>query len=761
MSQKAYDDSFIVEALPAFISEAQEQTDALEQLLLQLEDAPDDRELLDALFRCAHTVKGSAGIFGLGDVVSFTHHVETLLDLLRDGSLGLTPDLSTLLLQSNDQIRQLVAAAAQPAQHESPDSAAAELDRAALVQRLQTASGIAPEPAPDPQLALAASNLPCWHLSVQFGADTYRNGMDPLAILNYVRGLGSITHLVCDATDVPSLQGLDPESCHLSFDFNLLSTASRAEIESAFSFVREDCTLRLTEPGQPLQDFAERLEAIPDKPLLGDLLLAVGAVTPTQLAQGLKTQEQSAAAVGHAPPLGEILHKHIGLRPQVVAAALQKQAKHRDTGVSGSGTNAADDNRFIRVEAQRLDEVIDLLGELVTASAGGLLLARQSKQRALLEANQQISRLISDIRNGTLQLRMVPIGETFARFRRVVRDTAAELGKDVHLEIIGGDTELDKSVVEKIADPLMHLVRNALDHGLETPAQRDEAGKTGQAKLTLSACHEGGGILIRILDNGRGIQRDRVLARAWERGLVEPGVTPADEDILKLIFEPGFSTAEKVTNLSGRGVGMDVVRRNIEQLRGSIMLGSEPGQGSSIDIRLPLTLAIIDGFLVGVGPSKFIFPLEAVVEVIENRPTATALDARGRSVVELRGQVLPVVSLRTLYALEAQPVERSSVVVIRAGTRRFGVMVDTLLGQHQTVIKPLGRMFRSLRGMSGSAILATGEIALIFDVNSLGQLASDAPPLSQRALRSNAASTQNNANNVNSSSNASQQGQTS
>ena len=758
MTQKTYDDSFIVEALPAFISEAQEQTDALEQLLLQLEDAPDDRELLDALFRCAHTVKGSAGIFGLGDVVSFTHHVETLLDLLRDGSLGLTPDLSTLLLQSNDQIRLLVAAAAQAPSEPPAEAAQTAENRAALVKRLQAASGIDAQPAPAAQSALAlAGALPCWHVSVQFGADTYRNGMDPLAILNYVRGLGSITPLICDVAAVPPLLALDPESCHLSFDFNLHSAASRAEIESAFSFVREDCTLRLTEPGQPVQDFAERLEALPDKPLLGELLLAVGALTQTQLAQGLQAQAQSAAAVGHAPPLGEILHNHTGLQSQVVTAALQKQAKHRETGMSGSGgsggINGGDDNRFIRVEAQRLDEVIDLLGELVTASAGGLLLARQSKQRALLEANQQISRLISDIRNGTLQLRMVPIGETFARFRRVVRDTAGELGKDVHLEIIGGDTELDKSVVEKIADPLMHLVRNALDHGLETPAQRAEAGKTVQAKLTLSACHEGGGILIRILDNGRGIQRDRVLARAWERGLVEPGVTPADEDILKLIFEPGFSTAEKITNLSGRGVGMDVVRRNIEQLRGSIMLSSEPGQGSSIDIRLPLTLAIIDGFLVGVGPSKFIFPLEAVVEVIENRPTATALDARGRSVVELRGQVLPVVSLRTLYALQAQPVERSSVVVIRAGTRRFGVMVDTLLGQHQTVIKPLGRMFRSLRGMSGSAILATGEIALIFDVNSLSQLASDAPPLSQRAVRSSA----HNANN----SNASQQGQTS
>ena len=351
------------------------------------------------------------------------------------------------------------------------------------------------------------------------------------------------------------------------------------------------------------------------------------------------------------------------------------------------------------------------------------MLARQSRQGALIEANQQVGGLIEEIRNSTLQLRMVPIGETFARFRRVVRDTAAELGKDVALQIVGGDTELDKSVVERIADPLMHLVRNALDHGLETPAQRGAAGKTAQGTLTLAACHESGSILIRIIDDGRGIQRDKVHERAWERGLVERGVVPPEAEILKLIFEAGFSTAEKVSNLSGRGVGLDVVRRNIEALRGTVNVFSDGGQGSRIEIRLPLTLAIIDGFLISVGNSKFIFPLDAVVEVIENRLGAAALDARGRSVVELRGQVLPVVSLRALYGLDAHDPDRSSVVVIQAGTRRYGVLVDQLLGQHQTVIKPLGRMFSSLRGMSGSSILGSGEVALIFDVNSLGDLA--------------------------------------
>ncbi|OYT98363.1 MAG: chemotaxis protein CheA [Burkholderiales bacterium PBB1] len=724
--QQDQDNSFIAEALPAFISEAQEQIETLEQLLLQLEDAPDDQELLGALFRCAHTVKGSAGIFGLDQVVAFTHHVETLLDRLREGRVALTPELSTLLLQCNDQIRALIAAAQDP-QAEAATGAQA---REALVLRLQAASGdgdataaAAPVVAtPDTPAAASARR---WHLSVYFGTDTFRNGMDPLAILNYVRGLGTIPRLACDLAGVPSLEAIDPESCHLGFEFSLETAASREEIESAFSFVRDDCTLHLIEPGGTPNDFAALIEEMPDNPRLGDILIAVGAITRVQLQQALTDQRMATATDGLAPPLGEILQAKSGLSPQVVTAALNKQSKQRE----GTATAApGDDNRFIRVQADRLDAVINLLGELVIAGAGASLLARQARQGTLIEATAQIGSLIEEIRNGTLQLRMVPIGETFSRFRRVVRDTAAELGKDVLLDIVGGETELDKSVVERIADPLMHLVRNALDHGLETPEQRVAAGKAPQGKLTLSACHESGSILIRILDDGRGIQREKVLERAWDRGLVERGVVPPEADILKLIFEPGFSTAEKITNLSGRGVGMDVVRRNIEALRGSVNIHSEPGCGSRIEIRLPLTLAIIDGFLIGVGPSKFIFPLDAVVEVIENRLTETALDASGRSMVELRGQVLPVVSLRSLYALDSPEPERSSVVVIQSGGRRYGVMVDQLLGQHQTVIKPLGRMFRSLRGMSGSSILGNGEVALIFDVGSLCQLAEQPPP---------------------------------
>jgi two-component system chemotaxis sensor kinase CheA len=678
MSDKDYDSSFIAEALPAFVSEAHEHIQMLEQLLLQLEGNPSDRELLDALFRSAHTIKGSAGIFGVDQVVAFTHHVETLLEQLRAGKRELTPQISTLLLKCNDQIRTLVSSAADP----KSESAEVLQVRDGLVQELRAAYGDERAASPAAAVAIAAAAEPApaagrWQVSVAFGAETFRNGMDPLAILNYLAGVGTIVDMRCDESAVPALDSIDPEGCHLAFSFGLETSAPREKIESAFSFVRDDCTLQIIDP------------------------------------------EPAAAPAPAAAPVAPVAAADAA--PAESAPAVQKPREGAPKAA------AADDSRFIRVEADRLDHVINLLGELVIASAGASLLARQSRQGTLIEANQQISSLVEEIRNGTLQLRMVPIGDTFARFRRVVRDTAAELGKDIALEVVGGETELDKSVVERIVDPLMHLVRNALDHGLETPEQRIAASKPPKGRLTLEACHESGSILIRIIDDGRGINRDKVLQRAWERGLVEQGVVPPDADILNLIFEPGFSTAEKVTNLSGRGVGMDVVRRNIEALRGTVSLASDPGRGSCIEIRLPLTLAIIDGFLVGVGASKFIFPLDAVIEVIESQSAGATRIERGRSVVELRGHMLPVVNLRTLYQLDSPPVDRCSIVVLQASAIRFGVMVDVLLGQHQTVIKPLGKLLSGLRGISGSTILGNGEVALIIDVGALGDLAGAVP----------------------------------
>ena len=714
---------FIAQAMPAFISEAAEQIEAIETLLLELEEQPDNRELLDSLFRCAHTVKGSAGIFGLNRVVEFTHHVETLLDKMRDGELVLNPSINTLLLQCNDQIKFLVDTAAD----ESADTPEQKDQRADLVVQLRalTEGGAAAAPA---AAAVSASvdQAPAverlWTISASFGPETFRNGMDPLSISRYLHGMGKVVSVRCGEDGVPPLVNLNPESCYLSFVMQLQTTASREDIEGAFSFVIDDCELDVVAPETPEQKLARAIEEMPGTPRLGDMLVSVGAVTQDKLTQVLSNQQSTPGMPAVVKPkIGDLLESQAGVAPEVVAAALGKQQKMREAAPS--------EERYIRVQADRLDAVINLLGELVIAGAGATLLARETHGEALIEANLHMNSLIEEIRNGTLGLRMVPVGETFSRFRRVVRDTASSLGKEVNFEIVGGDAELDKSMVEKIADPLMHLVRNSLDHGLEPPQERLAAGKPAAGKLVLSARHETGAILIRIEDDGRGINRERVLQRAWNRGLVEQGIVPPDDDINMLIFEPGFSTAEQVTNLSGRGVGMDVVRRNIEALRGTLRLNSKPGKGLQVDIRLPLTLAIIDGFMVGVGKSKFVLPLESVVEVIESGGENVRIDERGRHCVELRGAVLPVVRLRTLYTVESELPERVSVVVVHSPRGKYGIEVEVLLGQNQTVIKPLGRLFKTLRGISGSSILGNGEVALILDVASLGELITgvDAP----------------------------------
>jgi two-component system chemotaxis sensor kinase CheA len=714
------DQDFIAQAMPAFISEAAEQIEAIETLLLELEEQPDNRELLDSLFRCAHTVKGSAGIFGLNRVVDFTHHVETLLDKMRDGDIALTPDISTLLLQCNDQIKFLVDTAAD----ESADTPEQKSERADLVIRLKALTEPAALPdtvgadvvAPDRGTVPSSDGgVRVWTISARFGLDTFRNGMDPLSIARYLRDMGRVVSVRCGAETVPPLVNINPESCYLSFFMELETAANREDIEGAFSFVLDDCELDVVAPETDGQRMARALEEMPETPRLGELLVSVGAVSQVKLDQVLSNQQQSRGMplVGKAK-LGDLLETQAGVAPEVVAAALGKQQKIRE--------NAPSEERYIRVQADRLDAVINLLGELVIAGAGATLLARETRESSLIEANLHMNGLIEEIRNGTLGLRMVPVGETFSRFRRVVRDTASSLGKEVNFEIVGGDAELDKSMVEKIADPLMHLVRNSLDHGLETPQERLASGKSAAGKLVLSAHHETGAILIRIEDDGRGINRERVLQRAWNRGLVEQGVVPSDDAINMLIFEPGFSTAEQVTNLSGRGVGMDVVRRNIEALRGSLRLTSSPGKGLQVDIRLPLTLAIIDGFLVGVGKSKFVLPLESVVEVIEAGGNHVKVDKTGRHCLELRGAVLPVVRLRALYSVESSHADRVSVVVVHSTRGQYGIEVEVLLGQQQTVIKPLGRLFKTLRGISGSSILGSGEVALILDVNSLGEL---------------------------------------
>jgi two-component system chemotaxis sensor kinase CheA len=432
-------------------------------------------------------------------------------------------------------------------------------------------------------------------------------------------------------------------------------------------------------------------------------------LTQAELDEALDQQTVTAHEGKPVPALGAMLVEQQQVRPEVVDAALAKQTQVRES------RNPGGEGNMLRVDAAKLDRLIDLVGELLIAGAGANLIARKHKIKDLVQATANVTRFMEEVRDSALNLRMVQIGGTFNRFQRVVRDVSQELGKDINLQITGAATELDKTVVEKLSDPLTHLVRNAMDHGIESAECRADANKPVQGTVGLHARHEAGQVVIEVTDDGGGLGKDRILRKAIERGLVAPDAVLTERDIFNLVFLPGFSTAEQISSLSGRGVGMDVVKRSITALRGTIDLSSKEGVGTTVCIRLPLTLAIIDGFLLGVGKASYVVPLSMVVECIEMSRQQTS----GKDWLDLRGEVLPLVRLRELYEIEGEPGRRQNVVVVQGGGKRVGLVVDQLMGELQTVIKPLGKIFQHVRGVAGFTILGTGSVALLLDVPNL------------------------------------------
>ncbi|MPQ65140.1 chemotaxis protein CheA [Pseudomonas sp. MWU12-2319] len=710
------------QAQQTFIVEARELLQDMESSLLQLESEPDDNDAIGAIFRAAHTIKGSAGLFGLSPIVGFTHIVEDVLDRLRDGAIQVDGELIALLLRSADHMLELVEVVAGAGEAMSDSAQEREVALRQGLQKYQAvrAASVVPAlidiPVAQPVPGQDSVSSGYWHISLRFGADVFRNGMDPLSFLRYLNTLGEIVHIVTLADTLPALELFDAESCHLGFEIDLDSDASRETIAEAFDFVRDDCQIHILAPHSRMEEYLRLINALPEEPArLGEILTRCGALTTKELEDGLRAQREHAEAAGTAAmPLGEILIEQRVVEPAVVQSALEKQGRQREQPPQATVVEA----RFVRVNADKLDELINLVGELVIASAGANLLARGSSNGPLQESTSVVSGLVEEILDGALHLRMIPIGDTFNRFRRVVRDVSQELGKDIELLISGADTELDKTVVEKIGDPLMHLLRNAMDHGIESPSLREAAGKPAKGRLQLNAFHDSGSIVLEIADDGAGLNRDRILQKAVERGLVPVGANLTDQEIYNLIFEAGFSTAEAVTNLSGRGVGMDVVKRNITLLRGTVDLDSQPGKGTVIRIRLPLTLAIINGFLVGIGQIHYVVPLEMVQECIE-LSAGQRQNLAGNNYLDLRGEVLPLVRLRDHFDHAGLSLRRENVVVVRCAEQKAGLVVDELLGEFQTVIKPLGKLFNALRGISGSTILGSGEVALILDVPAL------------------------------------------
>jgi two-component system chemotaxis sensor kinase CheA len=713
------------QALQTFIVECHELLEDMENALLNIGQSDDRAEAVNAIFRAAHTIKGSAGLFGLDHFVDFTHVMESLLDQVRDGAVDIDEGLIVLLLSCFDHLSGMTDAL-EAGQIEA-DAAMLRQGAPLLAQlqrylepagdaRPEVGSAVATqEPVQLERMGEPAGQHDHWHISLRFGRGVLQNGMDPISFLRYLGKLGRIVRIATLPDAIPAAADMDPELCYLGFEIAFDTSADKDAIEAVFEFVLDDCALRILPPHSRISEYLQLIAQLPERPArLGEILVRCGSMTERELEMALATQTQSSAS---AAPLGSILVEQGSVQTVVLDAALAKQQRSAET--------KPQESKSIRVDSEKLDQLINLVGELIIASARATLLGQRERSAELHECTSVLSDLVESVRDAALELRMVKIGASFNRFQRIVHDVSREIGKDIGLVVNGEDAELDKTVVEKIGDPLLHLVRNAIDHGIESAELRLAHGKPARGTVSLNAYHDSGSIVIEVSDDGGGLKRERILAKAIERGLVDAEEALSDSEIYALIFEPGFSTAENVTNLSGRGVGMDVVKRNITALRGSVAIDSEAGVGTTVTVRLPLTLAIINGFLVQVGESVFVVPLDMIEECIG------FADAADRDYAELRGQVLPFIRLRVLFGIAAPPTRRQSIVVIKHGGQRIGLVVDTLLGEFQTVIKPLSPMFNGVDCISGSTILGNGAVALILDVARLfksGREANKAAP---------------------------------
>lgn len=701
-----------------FFDESREQCDALEAALLDRDAYPATPDTFNLLFRTAHTIKGSAGVFGLEALVRFAHVVENVLERLRSGHVELSAELVDLLLECNDHLRRLLDAG-------ETDEAQALQDLpqgTALLERLgnyQLQSGapapVASTPPAKPPHATPAPTAdgaatPYWQLSLRFHPDTFRLGFDPLSFITYLGGLGTLHHVQTVWRTWPPLAVLDTTECFFGLELVLESDEDERQIRETFEFLQDDSFIGILPPHAPIADYRRIAQTLHER--LGEPVAEQierwalrNALTPAEV-QAVQAAPQDNVPDVSAPasttPLGPAQPKARN------ATATEKPERL---------LSARGESQHVRVAAAKLDRLINRVGELVIAASGTTLLAQIRKDVELAESVAGINALVENIRDDALTLRMVPVGDIFSRFPRMVRETAQQLGKDIKLEIKGAETEIDKSMVETLADPLMHIVRNALDHGMESPATRLQRGKSQTGTVMLGAYHDAGAVVVEIRDDGAGIDCDRILAKARERALVPEGRLLSDQETLQLIFLPGFSTAAAVSDLSGRGVGMDVVKRSVESLRGVVEIESQLGEGTTFRLRLPLTLAIIDGFRVEVHDATLVMPLDMMFECVDMPAETQGQHARQ---INVRGDWLPYISLRDMFGMPGAT-GPEFVVIVQFGSSRAGIVVDKLLGEVQAVIKPMAEIFKSLRCISGSTILGNGRPALVLDIPQLIQ----------------------------------------
>lgn len=661
-----------------FRQEAAELLEQLEQALLDLEQTPDNADLVNSAFRALHTIKGSGAMFGFAEVASFVHEFETAFDKVRKGQREATPELIAVALDAKDHVHKLIADASASGGDEILVHLRQVVDGAGTATAPAAAAKAAPAAVTAPVAeAPAAAGGKTWLVRFKLPSDAFVNGTHLFPLLEEIEAIGPC-RIRAVTDDVPALADLDPEVPHLVWEVEIDTDADPSSaIDDVFLFLRDGMELSVTE--KPVAAAGAEIDL--------DLPEPEARVSPAQQTLATEVVEDLPPARAADPA-----------RREKAAPAADK---------SGGGSS-------LRVAAERLDELMDRVGELVIAQARLTQIAAGSSDGALKNIAEELERLSSGLRDTTMGIRMVPIGSIFSRFRRLVHDLSRELGKEIEFITTGEDTELDKTMIEKLADPLVHLIRNSVDHGLEDGTVRLANGKPSKGTVRLSAVYAGAEVAISVADDGAGLNHARIRAKAEENGIIQPDAKLTEQELNQLIFAPGFSTAKEITSLSGRGVGMDVVKRTIEGLRGSIDVTTRPGQGTTMTLRLPLTLAIIDGMLVRIGDGRYTIPLSAVEECVELPATADKA-SRGRNFLDIRGDLVPFIRLREVFNTPGEADDHQKVVIVSSGEGRVGLVVDQIIGNNQTVIKQLSKLHSSIKSFSGATILGDGTVALILD----------------------------------------------
>lgn len=682
-----------------FREEATELLEELETSLLELENNPEDLKLVSRVFRAMHTIKGSGSMFGFDDIAEFTHHVETALDKVREGSIPVTKELIDLTLSSRDHICAMLDAAngegeADPAEGTRIIDSLLEVTTGGKESTPVEPPSEEVEETPAPADPPTIGKMSHYRIQIKPSPAFYEGGSTMEQLVDELKNLG-------DCTISPHGKKADEEGLWV---LSLTTDQEMNDIEDTLIFAQSSCEIQVL-----VQD-PEGDNEVQEYKRLGEILIDRGDITSQDLTKVLESQK----------PIGELLVEQEFVAPAQVESALVEQQQAKKSTTHAKIAKAADS---IRVTADKLDNLINLVGELVVTQARLTAVSSTLQDNDLVEPVEEVERLTGELRDCVLNIRMLPIGSTFSRFKRLVRDLSAELGKEVRLLTEGAETELDKNVIDQLGEPMVHLIRNSMDHGLESPEEREQAGKARHGTIRLAATHSGANVLITVSDDGKGLDRDTILQKAIAKGLIKASDDVSDTEIYNTIFQPGLSTATTVTSVSGRGVGMDVVKSTVTGLKGSVTVShSEKGKGTTISITLPLTLAIIDGLLVLVEDTHFVLPLSQVEECVELRKKDIA-DFHERRMLPVRDKLVPYVRLRDFFAIPGERPDLEQMVIAHIDGERFGLVLDDVIGEHQTVLKSLGWLYRDATGLSGSTILGNGEVALILDVPDVMQRA--------------------------------------